>query len=313
MKKQNKKHSYVFWVMIAFIAALIAAPNASIAKIGITEVGASEYNVMRLSAGALVGIVLILMGLKKFNIKNLTNSILSGVFMTIALITFVHAIKLSSAGYVAILSLMAPIYLVIISRLWLKETITKSAAIGIFVAATGGLFAVISVQGSNNIDFNNTNYLFATLIMFINSIAFPLSLIFARKANKQNLPIYSVFGVIKIVGFFGSVAFLILTTKQPEFTITPISVAAAIYSGIVVMVVARILNVLSYEHLSSATIGSFLYIESFMALLIIIFIVKEQVPLLLLLGGGTILLGVYLTQRDKMHMQHYGLHTLRHH
>lgn len=313
MKKQNKKHSYVFWVMIAFIAALIAAPNASIAKLGITEVGASEYNVMRLSAGALVGLVLILMGLKKFNVKNLTNSLLAGVFMTIALITFVHAIKLSSAGYVAILSLMAPINLVIISRLWLKETITKSAAVGIFVAAIGALFAVISVQGSNNLDFNNTNYLLATLIMFINTIVFPLSLILARKANKQGLPIYSVFGVIKVVGFIGAVAFLILSSPQPQFAVTPISIVAAAYSGIIVMVVARILNVLSYEHLSSATVGSFLYIESFIALLIIIFIVKEQVPLLLLIGGATILLGIYLTQRDKMHAQHYGLHTLRHH
>lgn len=313
MKKQNKKQSYIYWVMIAFIAALIAAPNASVAKLGIAEVGASEYNVMRLCAGALVGIVLIIMGLNKFNAKNLKNSIFSGVFMTVALITFVHAIKLSSAGYVAILSLMAPIYLVIISRIWLKETITKSASLGIFAAAIGALFAVISVQGSNDIDFNNTNYLLATLFMLINSISFPLSLIFARKANKQNLPIYSVFGVIKIVGFFGSIAFLTLTTKQPEFTITPISVAAAIYSGIVVMVVARILNVLSYEHLSSATIGSFLYIESFMALLIIIFILKEQIPILLIIGGGIILFGIYLTQRDKMHKQHYGLHTLRHH
>ena len=104
--------------------------------------------------------------------------------------------------------------------------------------------------------------------MFINTIVFPLSLILARKANKQGLPIYSVFGVIKVVGFIGAVAFLILSSPQPQFAVTPISIVAAAYSGIIVMVVARILNVLSYEHLSSATVGSFLYIESFIALLI---------------------------------------------
>lgn len=313
MKNQNKKHSYAYWVTIALIAAFIAAPNPSISKIGILDVGANEYNVLRLSAGAIVGIVLIFMGYKKFTFKNFKYSIYSAFFMTIALVTFAHAIKLSSAGYVAILSLMAPIYLVVISRYWLKESITKSAAIGIFVSAVGALIAVVSVQNSNNLDIITTNYLQATGLMFLNSVSFPLSLIFARKATNLNLPIYTVFGVIKVFGFIGALGFLIVTTPQPEFTVTSKALIAALYSGIIVMVVARILNVLSYKHLSSATIGSFLYIETFISLLIIIFIINEQIPLLLIIGGGTILFGIYLTQRDKMHIQHYGLHTLRHH
>jgi len=78
------------------------------------------------------------------------------------------------------------------------------------------------------------------------------------------------------------------------------------YSGIVVALIGRALNVWSYERVGGAVMSALGYLETFVAILIPVVVLNEKLSPEMVIGGVLILFGVYIVEHHKHpHAKHH--------
>lgn len=310
IRKSNKTK----WVLLALLAAFIGAPNATIIKFNLSETDPMFYNVLRYSIVVAACALLMLGKYNKMHRQGVRHALVSGMAMALAVTFYVLALDASQASYVAILTLITPVFFVIISSITLREKIKHTAIAGMTLAMLGAMLVVAGpialLQGS---DF--TVYPLATFYMFINSITFSVALVWMRRANEAKLPIMGVVGIQSIVVLLVVFGLMLAFGDWDRTEVTPTLLASVLYSGIGLAIIVRSLNTLVYERLGSAIVGGMGYIETFLAILLPVFILGEQLSLTMVIGGILILYGVYIIERRKVTHKHHHhwLHMHRHH
>ena len=302
MQKQTKSHIPLWaWHLIALVPVMIAVPNGMLVKIIGAEIDPAWINVLRFS---IIGIVLLPVLIKTIPLmtkKNMKYAILQGVMYSIAVTGYVFAISLSQASYVSVINLGIPILLMIYSVYLTREKITRNAMVGISIAALGA-FAIIGFpllvgQGFSS-DFNPL----ATILALFNIAAYPLAIIFSRKATDNGLPITASFGVSALVTLaVSAVVALVFGGAFPlaEIIAQPSILLMIAYTALAVSLLARILTVLSYKHLGSAVTGGLYYVEGFASILLPILVLGEHMTSEMLAGGILILLGVLVAETHR--------------
>lgn len=147
MKKQT---SPTIWFVIGFIAVFLAAPNGTIIKSAMTDLGPELFNVLRFGLIGLVVVPFVVAARKKFTMENMRYAVLMGVFMATAIISYVIAVDRSQASYVAIIELAMPIVFIIYSTVLMKERIRRRALAGITLAALGAFVVVVVPIAASN-------------------------------------------------------------------------------------------------------------------------------------------------------------------
>lgn len=293
------------WFLIGLFAVLIAAPNATVTKYITSNLDPFVYTVLRFGLIAIVSSPFIVFSYKKFTAKNLHYALTVGALMSIAVIVYVWAIKLSQASYVSIITLLTPIIFVLLSAKLTGEKIKMRGVAGITLAALGAFTIValpIALQQNANVQF----YPLASALALINTITFPLAIIYSKKANQAGLPLMSIFSVSSWVVLLVSAVCVVFFASNTDVTLTPGLVLAIGYSGIIVALIARMLNVASYEHIGSAVSSALYYTETLLAILIPVIILGEKLSIEMVAGGCLILAGVYLAEHHKSrHYKHF--------
>lgn len=311
MKKTNKKY---FWY--GLIAVCLGALNAPVIKHASSSINPVTINFLRFSVSALVTFPFFLYFFKKLTPKNITYSLLSGFTLFFATMGFVNGVNLSTASYVALLLLLSPVTLVFFSIKMTNDKVDRKRFAGFSLAILGAILVVagpIFLAGNTSIDF----YPKATLFIGLTVITYPLAVIFAKKANesRKKLPITSIIFIQTSVIAILSLATGLLTNKIDFTSVSEseISVLTAIaYSGIMVGVLDRSLNVISYEHVGSAVNGGLVYLGLFITLLVSVLVLDESLSLVALVGGVIILLGVAMTEHGLPKIHRFNYHH-RHH
>lgn len=307
--KQHKKFKKS-WFAIGLIGVLLTTPNPTVIKATTNDLDPVVFNILRFAAVALILLPFILVKRKKLPAKSYKDAIIGGTFMAIAVISYTFAISLSQASYVSIITLLTPILLVVFSTLMVKERVTKRAVAGITLAAIGAMVIVllpIAVQSNGSFTF----YPFATCIALINCVTFPLATIYYRKANESGMSFPMVMSISTwIIILANIICMVILGTEMPQDLHT-LNWLAILYSGVVVALIARIMVVVSYEHVGAAVISSLSYLETFIAILIPIAVLNEKLSVEMVLGGTLILIGVYVVEHHKSkHHKHFHIHRM---
>ncbi|MCA9341445.1 EamA family transporter [Candidatus Saccharibacteria bacterium] len=306
---KNKK---TFWIFLALLAALIAAPHATIIKLNLANTDPMFYNIVRYSMVTLICGVLLLGKFKKLSSEGLRLAVISGIAFSLAVTFYVLAIEASQASYVATLALINPIVFIAVSSATLRERIKHKVVAGMTLAMIGALVIVagpiIFSQGTS-VGF----YPEATFYMLIQSISFAVALVWMRRANEAKLPIIAVVGVQGIVVLVVSFGLFLAFGDWDKAEFTPTLIGSAAYSAIGIALIVRSLNTLVYEKLGSAIVGSMTYLEVFLAILIPILILGEKLSLIMIFGGVLILSGIYIIEYRKSHRRHSLFHYHRHH
>lgn len=298
------------WFLIGICAVLIAAPNATIIKQTTLSIDAITFNVLRFGILAVVALPIIAVQRKRVTKHGLKQSLMVGLFMSVAVISYVTAIKLSQASYVSIISLLIPIFFMFYAFLIDKEKITRRSIAGITLAALGA-FVVVFFPIALHQNAGLTFYPLATVLALINALSFPLAMIYSKRAHETGMPMAALFGVSSQVIFFVSITVLLISGGNFEGVQTGSWLSAA-YSGLFVALLSRMLGVASYEHVGSAINGALSYLEVLLAILVPIFVLGEQISIELVGGGALILLGVYVVEHHKL-SYHKHLQFFRHH
>ncbi len=311
--KKNKKTRRFVWLYVGLLAALLAAPSATVIKIASGAVDPLVFNSLRFSMVVVVTApYMIYMG-RRFTRKKLQQSLLMGICMTIATLSYVTAISLSQASYVSVVTLATPVIFIVFSIILTNDRLKKRAALGITLAAIGAFVVValpfILARGEPTL-YNP----WATFLTIVNCLFFPLAIIFSRKANEQGLPIMASFGfasvVVAAVSTFVAIIFVGVDGYAPAGSIGVIAPIA--YSAIGVALIARSLNVVSYEHLGAVVSGALSYVEYLLAIILPILILGEHITFELIAGGLLIFAGVYVTETQHHTARHRHIRVMQH-
>ncbi|MFO0886892.1 MAG: EamA family transporter [Candidatus Nomurabacteria bacterium] len=295
MAKTNKKY---FWY--GFLAMLLGSLNIPLMKYATESTNPATINALRYSFGALVTFPYFFKNIHKLNKNNLRYSVLSGIAIFVSSACLVIALDHSTANYVALLTILSPIMLVLFSLKMTKDKVDIRKIAGFSIALLGALIIIAGplIKTENaSLEF----YPLATFFILLIVIAYPLSVIFARKANEERkkLPLTAIIFiqtiVVAILSFIWGISTSQLTLSI-GITSSPSIIIPIVYSGIFVTAISRVLNVASYEKTGSAVNGILYYCGVFITLLISIIFLKEPLSIIATLGGVLILVGVVIAE-----------------
>lgn len=170
---------------------------------------------------------------------------------------FFHGLNLSSAINSGIIMAFNPIIVVILSYFFLKDKITLTQAIGIFLGSSGAILLTLtagtgkgdSVQGD--------------LLLFINSASYAIYLVLAKPLMQK----YSPLTVITWVFTIGAVFVLLFPPLWGELMLTKLStIPADIWAKIVYVIVGvtfltYLLTMFGLKYLSASVSSTYIYFQ----------------------------------------------------
>lgn len=300
---KNKKHR--FWFFIGVVAVLLAGPNNIAIRHTLDYVDPVMFNVLRFGVIAFLITPYIIFKWKTYSRKAWRYSLIVGAAMSVAVTTHVWAIQESQASYVAILSLFSPIIFIFYAMRFNKEKLNRRSFAGITLAAAGA-FAIVALPVILHKGSEFIFYPFATFLLVFRLFSFPLAIIFAKKAHDAKMPILVTMGISSwvvfltssLTAFFGP-GWVLPDMQNPEMLI------GVLYSAVMVSLLARMGNVLSYEKIGSVASSALAYGEVLLAVILPVFILHEKLSAEMIFGGVLILLGVYTVEHHRMsHHKH---------
>lgn len=240
--------------------------------------------------------------------KVLLPIVLFSIAMAAASICHAFAIVNSQASYVSLIYLIAPVTLIILSNLMLREPITKRSGLGITVSAIGALSLIVlpiaMTQG------NFVFYPLATVLELTDCFLLSLAIIIRKVDERSSVPLPAIIGLsATLITFYNLIAFVLFGDSH-RLPHDGTFWLAALYSGIGVLLVGRMLAVRVFEKLGAATSGGFAYLETFLAILIPVVILNERLSIAVVIGGILILIGVLVIENNRL--THLHLHLRRH-
>ncbi len=308
MAKTKRKH---VWFFTGLAATLLAAPNAMIIKVASSkEIDPFLFNVLRFSAIAVMTLPYLLIKLRKIKSSIYKNTLMSGLYMSIAVISFVWAIKLSQASYVSMLTLLTPIVFVVLSARLTGEKITPRAVIGITLGAVGAMIMIllpVALKQNGTFVFYPT----ATALTLLNVVSFPMAIIHYKKANDGGIPMIPLVGMTAWIIIIVNLLLWLATGSNEgipnlsNFQESKYLIGSVLYSGVAVALISRALGVLSYEHVGSAETSALSYLETFLAIMLPVVVLHEHLSIEMVAGGILILLGVIVVEfHNSKHHKH---------
>ncbi len=298
------------WLLVGILGLLLAAPNATIIKYTLGENSPYLFNSLRFLIVAVLTLPWLIKATSKFTQANLKYTVKAGLFMSIAVISYVLAIKESRASYVSIITLITPITFILYSLKLTGEKITQRAITGIFLAALGAMVIVllpVAIRQGGTFTF----YPLATVYALINSLSFPLAVIYYKKANESGVPMSALMSASAwVVCAVNILFFMIFVHSAVE--VNSSLIYGALYSGIIVALFSRALGVVSYEHIGSAVTSILTYLETFFAILIPLVVLNEKISIEMVVGGILIMCGVFVAEYHRS-AHHKHLHIFRSH
>lgn len=307
IKKSNTKK----WLIMGLIAALIAAPNGLLTKYSVNSIDPITFSAIRFTAVALLSLPLLVVNIKKFSMLNLKYALLGGLFITIASFGYVWAIYYGQANFVTILMLSSPVLLVFFSAKLTNEKIKRKAIAGVALAATGAFIIIFGPLISNEYS-TDSNLWISALFVVADIIAFPLAIVFSKKAYSKGLPIATTLGVGSWVAALFYVTTFIVFVDSSTIDIDNNVLLSTLYTGVGIIFIARMLDIISYKKLGSAVLSTLFYLEMFLGILLATILLTEPLTPTMFIGGVIILLSVWLTESHKHpHFPH--MHMLKRH
>ncbi|MDY7019806.1 MAG: DMT family transporter [Cyanobacteriota bacterium] len=191
--KHSNSTSPALIAVIVFIGVIAVSTGAilvrlAIAKAGVESIGFSlVMSASRLSFAAL----LLVPSWQKINWRSHQHSAffyaaLAGIFLALHFATWITSLSYTSIAASTTLVTTSPVWVAILSAIWLNEKPSKLTIFGIMIALAGG---TIIGLGEGNINSTSSNPILGNSLAIIGAWAISLYLIFGREAQQRGLTI----------------------------------------------------------------------------------------------------------------------------
>lgn len=233
---------------------------------------------------------------------------LAGIFLGMHFVTWITSLEYTSIASSVVLVTTAPLWVALLSPIFLKERISKWVVIGLIIALGGAI--VVGIGGSCSIAdgritcqsggnwFSGRNFAGNALALLGAVLSGAYLMVGRSVRHRLSLPLYTaiVYGIASIV-----LIALLFITKTPVKGYAPASYAWVIALALVPQVIGHTAFNWALKYLSAAYVSIALLGEPIGTVVLAAIFLRENPAALELLGGVLILAGITLaTQRSMM-------------
>ncbi|WP_066222454.1 DMT family transporter [Formosa haliotis] len=213
--------------------------------------------------------------------------------MCINMLSFFKGLEYTTPIHASVIMTITPIMVLILSSMYLKEKISKTNVLGVFIGLAGAIILSVYGKSTNPGD----NILLGNLLIIINAVSFSIYLIIIKKLTEK----YHPFTFLKWLFLFG----LILTTPfgykevlAVEWHTFPNYIWFA-FSFVIVFATygTYVLNPLALTQLRASTVSTFVYIQPVIAAIFALILGSDHLNLVKVIAAILIFLGVYLVTK----------------
>src|SRR5690606_21700258 len=194
----------------------------------------------------------------------------------------------------SVLVTLTPIFVVILSALYLRERVSLNKALGVLLGFVGALglvlFGAEVRQDAPNIPLGNS-------LFVLNALTYACYLILVKKLVEKYRPI------TLMKWLFGLAALMTLPVTLPEFMEIQWSALPLWLYGTVLFVLvcttflAYLFNIFALSQLRATTVGAFVYLEPLVGIVFALLIGTDQLSTVKILAAALVLAGVFLASR----------------
>ena len=304
MSTENEKFGiFAYVVTLFFFAAMEALAKYLSESISVIQIVWARYTVQFIIVFMVI-IILELLGCKTGIQKPKLLKIQLLRSLSLVLMTYCFFASLSKLPLIeaTIISFTFPLITVLLSPVLLKEKITSSSLIAVFLGFVGVCIALIPNAELSN-SFDNNEWLLGVLLAFASAIFFSLYQIGTRALANTDSPVTSL--------IFSGLAGLILTSIFLLLNFDPVSFSYAwktpIYSEFLWLILVGTLGaigqffiLISYSKASAITLASISYVHLIWASIFAYFIFNYIPNIYTFMGAIIIVISGMLTYNKKL-------------
>ena len=210
--------------------------------------------------------------------------------MVLNMLTFFKGLEYTTPIHASVIMTVVPIIVLVMSSIYLSERITKLRIIGIIAGFSGAL--ILSLYGKSSQQ--GDDILLGNTLVFVNAVSYAIYLIIIKKLTYKYHPLT----FIKWLFLFGTVMTIPFGLNEA------LAVDYSTFSGYTYFAIAFVilgatfgtylLNPLAMTKLKASTIGTFLYLQPFVAGAFAIFMGSDSIDGVKIIAALLIFSGVFL-------------------
>ena len=238
--------------------------------------------------------------LKKIDRKDLGRIALCGLFgVAMNQLFFFEGLARTTPVHAALMMLTTPILVGLLASFILKERFTWNKILGIALGLSGAFFLINKGTSSAL----GSNPALGDFFVFINAISYSLYLITVKPLMVKYAPLT----VIRWVFLFGAIIVFpfgigeLVQTDWSLFTIESYWVLAYVLFAMTFL--AYLWNIYAVKQLSATVVGSYIYLQPFLAAMVAFLFFGEGMTWVKIISGGLIFTGVFLVSMKKTELK----------
>jgi len=205
-------------------------------------------------------------------------------------------LRFTTATNASIYALTAPIFIILISVLFLNEKVTLKKVLGVALAISG----VIFVMGPDQLlTFSIKGHLISDILVLISFLLWALFTVYSKKLTTGFKPI-ELTSAITILGALTMLPVGLWEINKYNFSFNSVTIQAwfaVIFLGVTCSFLATLFYMQALEKTESQKVGVFMYTVPLITYIVATLFLGERAGLFLLLGSVLIISGVYITER----------------
>lgn len=289
----------VLALFAAFAASFIYGVNHTIAKGLMPDViGPYGFILLRVSGAAIIfWFIGAFYKTEKIDKRDWLRMIGCAFFgMVLNMLMFFKGLSLSTPINSSVVITLAPVLLLILSAIFLKEKITWLKSIGIGLGLVGALLLILFGLKTQA---NAPNIPLGNLLFIVNAASYSVYLIMVK-------PLVAKYNAITLMKFFFLFAyFMNLPIGYYEFSqiawssLSPITLGQLAFVVIGTTVLTYLFNIYALKQLSPSTIGAFIYLQPLLATIFAVLAGADSLTPLRVFATVLIFTGVFLSTYKK--------------
>jgi RarD protein len=291
----SAKHSGLSGVYaVLLVQSLMASGTHLVAKVVVNAVDAPTLTLIRcLVSVAGMGLLLLFSG-HRISIRREDYRlilVLSLLAIPINQFFFLYGIRFTTAANAALLYATTPAIVLLLSRVFLGERLTRKKVAGVALAFTG-VVVVILERGPDA----SLEYVYGNLIIFLAVIAWSTYTAYGKRLIAKYGPIGASSVTLIVgtalfipIGIFPALAF-------PYETLSAANWLQILYLGIVTSVLAYVLWYYALSRAEAGKVALFTNLQPILTTVLAVALLGQTVTVMFVLGGIIVLSGVVLAQ-----------------
>lgn len=292
-------------IALTIILAILAVSTASIfIRLAQKEAPSLVIATLRLTFSTLilapVALIKYRVELKTFTKKDWILAIISGSYLAIHFATWITSLSMTSIASSVVLVSTGPLWVAILSPIFLGETINRRTIIGLVLAFLGGLIISLSGNCSWNMGikcspFSNSlkgTALWGDILALLGAFAVAGYLILGRKLRSRVslIPyIFVVYGISAIV-----LAVFMFSARQSPFGFSEMTYLWIFLLALLPQIIGHSIYNWALKYLSATLVAVGTLGEPIGSTILAYFILKEIPGILEILGGVLVLVGIFI-------------------